>query len=219
MIKRGQNQNRLARKRILKSCGRPLKAGFDGRRKADGALGILNGLRSLPERNSRRQIERDCHGRHLALVIHRQRRVRRFIVSECRQRHGRSRGRAQVDVLQGLRSLLELRRHFHDDVILVEWPVHGRNLALPKRVVESIVQSRSIDSHAAGRIAIDDQLGLQSLILLVRVLVAQFRQAPEFLSANAAPSCSGRPDSRSAVCIDTGRCRICRQWSDLGTTA
>ena len=72
-------------------------------------------------------------------------------------------------------------------MILVERPVHGRDLALSKRVVESIVQSRGIDSHAAGGIAIDDQLGLQSFILLVRVLVAQFRQASQFVQQTWRP--------------------------------
>ena len=59
---------------------------------------------------------------------------------EGRQWHGRPCGRAQINILQGLGSLLKLRRNFHDHVILVQRPVHGGNLPLPKRVVESVVQ-------------------------------------------------------------------------------
>ena len=175
------------------------------------ALGILNRLRCLPQRNSGRQIERNRHRRHLALVIHGQRSIRRLKMREGRQRHRRSRGRAQINILQGFGSLLELRRNFHDHVILVQRPVHGGNLPLPKGVVESIVQGLRSDPHPAGGVAIDHQLGLQSFILLVGVLVAQFRQGPQLLQQARRPVVQVVRDSRSAACTGTAHCRIAHQ--------
>ena len=120
-------------------------------------------------------------------MIHRQRSIRRLVVRERSQWNGRSGGRPQIDILQGLGSLLELRRNLHDHVILIERPVHRRNLPLPKGVVERVVQGLRSNSQTAGRVAIDDQLRLQSLILLVRILVAQFRQRPQLLQQPRRP--------------------------------
>src|SRR5580704_11057076 len=173
----GQNQNRLARKRILKSRRRPLETRFNRRRKADRPLRIRDRLSGFAQRNSRREVERDGDRRHLPLVIHGQRRVRRFVVSKRRQGHGRPGGRTKVNVLQGFRSLLELRRNLHDHVILVERPVHGGNLALTKGIVKRIIQGLRSDSQTARRIAIDHQFGLQAFILLVRILIPQLGQS------------------------------------------
>ena len=79
-----------------------------------------------------------------------------------------------------------MRRNFHDHVILVQRPVHGRDLPLSERVVESVVQGLRSNAQTAGGITIDHELGLQSFILLVRILVAQFGNVFSFCNSRGA---------------------------------
>src|SRR5579871_1093067 len=79
----GKDQDRLAGEGVLKCGGRSLEAGGNRWRKSDGALGVFNGLRRLPERNSGREVERDGHRGNLSLVIYSQRRIRRLEVSKA----------------------------------------------------------------------------------------------------------------------------------------
>ena len=123
----------------------------------------------------------------LALVIHRQRYVRGLEVSERRQRYGCAAGGAQINILQRLGRLLELRRDFHDHVVLVERTVHGGNLPLPEGVVERVINILRRNSQPAGGVAVNHQLRLQSFILLVSIYVAQFRQAAHFLQQQRTP--------------------------------
>ena len=150
---------------------------------------FFDGLRRLSKRNSGSQVERNRDRRKLALVIHRQRNVGGHEVSERRQRYGRAAGGAQVNILQSLGRLLELRRDFHDHVVLVERTVHGGDLPLSEGVVERIVDVLRGYTQPAGGVAIDHQLRLQSLILLVGIHVAQFRQAAHFLQQQRTPRC------------------------------
>ena len=67
-----KNQIGLARQRILKGGRSSLKAGVDAGRQIDIVLGLIDGLRGLPEGNARGQVERNGHNRELALVIDRE---------------------------------------------------------------------------------------------------------------------------------------------------
>jgi len=95
-----------------------------------------------------------------ALVIHSQRYVRGREVSERRQRYGCAARRSQVNILQGLSRLLELRRHFHDYVVLIQRAVHGGYLPLSECIIERIVDVLRSHPQAAGGIAVDHQLCL-----------------------------------------------------------
>src|SRR6185312_6639279 len=53
------------------------------------------------------------------------------------------------------------------------------DLALPERIVERIVDLADRDSEARGGIAIDDQAGLQALVLLVAADIGKGRIALE----------------------------------------
>ena len=106
---------------------------------------------------------------------------------ESRQRNGRSSGRLQINILQGFRRLLKLRCNFHHHVILVQRPVHRRDLPLSEGIVERIVEGLRRNSHPARRIAVDHQFGLQSFVLLIRVLVAQFGQRPHLREQSRGP--------------------------------
>jgi hypothetical protein len=135
----GEDQDQHIGTGILESLSRSLPTRLDGGWKTNAAFRFLNCIRRLAESDPRRQVERDRDRRHLPLVIHRQRRVRGLVARKGGQRHGRSGGRAQINVLQGFRSLLELRCNFHDHVILVQRPVHSGDLPLSKRVVQGVV--------------------------------------------------------------------------------
>ena len=54
---RRRDQNRFIGQGLLECRGRPLKAGFYSGWKANGALGIFDHLRRLPEGHVLRQIE------------------------------------------------------------------------------------------------------------------------------------------------------------------
>ena len=93
---------------------------------------------------------------------------------ECRQRYRRAAAGAQVNILQRLSGLLILRRNFHDHMVLIQRPVHGRDLALSESIIERVIDVLGRNSQPAGRVTIDHQLRLQSFILLVSIYVAQF---------------------------------------------
>src|SRR5207244_5265181 len=137
-----QNQNRFIGQRLLECRRRPLKTGFYGGGKADGALRIVDYLRGLPQRNVLRQIERQGHRGILPLVVNRQRCVRRPKVSERSQRHSSPIRSAHINVLQRLGTSSKLRRNFHHHVILIELPVHDRDLPLSERVISRVVNIR-----------------------------------------------------------------------------
>ena len=88
----------------------------------------------------------------------------------------RSAGRADIDVLQPFGVLPPLRRHLHDDVILVERVVDGRNLALPERVVERRRDGAGRDTEPARGVAIDGDVHLQSALLLIGIDVGDDRR-------------------------------------------
>src|SRR5207237_1854741 len=132
---RRQDQNPFISQRLLECCCGTLITSLDGGRKADGALRTVDYLRGLPQRNVLRQIERQGHRGILPLVVNRQRCVRRPKVSERSQRHSSPIRSAHINVLQRLGTSSKLRRNFHHHVILIELPVHDRDLPLAERVI------------------------------------------------------------------------------------
>ena len=113
---------------------------------------------------------------------------------------------ADVDVLQRLRVLPVLRRHLHDDVVLVERIVDRRDLALAEGVVERVVDHAGVDAEPRRGRAVDHQIGLEPLVLLVGVDVAQLGQLLQRLEDLGRPGRRGRRACRPAACIGTARC-------------
>ena len=84
--------------------------------------------------------------------------------------------RFHVKILQRVGVLAELRRDLEDDVVLVELGEHDGDQALSEGVVEGVVDGRGRQAEARGGVAIDDQVFLEGVILLVGGDVAQLRQ-------------------------------------------
>ncbi len=57
---------------------------------------------------------------------------------------------------------------------------------MPERVVKSIVERLRRDPQPAGGVAVDHKLGLQTFVLLVRILVSQLRQFFSFCNRRGA---------------------------------
>ena len=72
-----------------------------------------------------------------------------------------------IDIVQSLGALPELRRHLHHHMVLIERRVHRRYLALPKGVVQSVIDQLRRDSHPRGGLAVIIERGLQAAVLLV----------------------------------------------------
>ena len=72
-------------------------------------------------------------------------------------------------------------------MILIQWPVHDGDLALPKRIVESIVDVGGIHAQPSSGIAIDDDGGFQAFVLLIGVDIAKLRKGPQFLQEKRRP--------------------------------
>ena len=68
-----RDQRRLAAQRGLERLGVALEGRDDRRRHADLARSLVDGVDRLAERDAGHQVERDGHGRELALVGNQQR--------------------------------------------------------------------------------------------------------------------------------------------------
>ena len=88
---------------------------------------------------------------------------------------------ADIDVVQRLRVLPELRRHLHHHVILVLRVVDHRDLALAEGVVERVVDLADGQPEPRRGGAVDDEIALQPLLLLIEVDVGD--AAATFCSA------------------------------------
>ena len=104
-----------------------------------------------------------------------------------RQRNLGSPGGAYEDILQRIRVLVKLRGHLHDHVILVQLPVHGRNLPLAKGIVQRVIHILRTDSQPGGGVAVNDNLLLQAAVLLIGRDVGQLMQHPQFLQQARRP--------------------------------
>ena len=120
-------------------------------------------------------------------MVHGKRRRRRLDRRERAQGH-RAAGRgAQVDVLEVLRTDLQLGRSFEDDAVLVELGEHRRDLALSERVVERVVDLLRRDAEARRRAPVDDDARLKPRVLHVARDVAQLGQALQLLDESRDP--------------------------------
>jgi hypothetical protein len=72
--KRAEDENRRARQRVPECLSIALKAGLKRERLAELLFNLLDGAYCLTDRGARQQIERDGHGRELALMVDHQRR-------------------------------------------------------------------------------------------------------------------------------------------------
>ncbi len=84
---------------------------------------------------------------------------------------------ADIQVLENLRVLPELRRHFHDDMILLrtEGIVDGGDLRLGKGVAQRIVDLNLRQAQARGAVAIHDQVGLETAGLQIGIHIGDLR--------------------------------------------
>ena len=173
--KRRNNQEGLGGKRSLEGLHRSGKHAPNGCRHADILLRLADGLNRIAQGDPRRQIESDCHGGELPVVVYGQRRNPLFEMGHGAERNHLAGAGVDVNVVERLRVLPELRRDFHHHVILVERGVHRRDLGLAEGAVESGIHQLGCDSEPGRRLAVIDQPGLQAAILLVRVHVGEFR--------------------------------------------
>ena len=120
-------------------------------------LRVFNRCRRITEGRARREVEGDCYGRELALVIDGQRRRSGLKMCESAQWHRATTRRAHVNILQLGWILLELRHRFQNHMILIQLREERRNLPLTEGVVERIVNGLRRDSQARRCHAVDDE--------------------------------------------------------------
>ena len=90
----------------------------------------------------------------------------------CRRRRT---GRADIDVLQRVGALPELRRDAHHDVILVRVLVDRRDKALTEGVVKRRVDLRDGDAETRGRRPIDREFDFKPVRLLIGIDILELR--------------------------------------------
>src|SRR5437667_146047 len=76
-------------------------------------------------------------------------------------------GRAEVEVLELLRALLELGHHLQHDVVLVQLGEHDRDLPLAEGIVERLVDHRRRDAEARRGVSVDDERRAQPAVLRI----------------------------------------------------
>ena len=118
---------------------------------------------------------------------------------------------ADIDVLQRLRALPELRRHLHHDMILVEIVVDRRDLALAEGVVERVVDLRRGDAEPRRRGAVDREFDLQPLVLAVGIDVLELGHVLQRVGDLRHPFVRDRPACRPGSCTDRRRCPAARR--------
>ena len=105
-------------------------------------------------------------------------------------------------LLQRIGVLAELRGDFQHHMVLVELREHDGDQALAEGVVEGVVDGRSGQAEPRGRVAIDDQVFFQRVILLVGGHVAQVGQSLQLGHEPRHPSGQVVRDWRPPDCTD-----------------
>ena len=108
-------------------------------------------------------------------------------VSEGRQRHLRALAGDHIHTLQRIRRELVAGIDFQHDVILVQRLVDGRNLLLAESVIENVVDLLWRDPQTRSRVAIDDDVFLQSTDLLIAVHVLELGNLAKLLQELGRP--------------------------------
>ena len=94
--------------------------------------------------------------------------------ARCLRAAGGRRGGTHINVFQRFRALPELRRDFHRDMILIERVVDRRNLALPERVIQRVVDLGERNTQPRRRLPVHRELDLKAFVLLIGIHVLQF---------------------------------------------
>ena len=149
--------------------------------------GVLDRDHRVAERHVGGQVEGDGHGREEPLVVHLQGRCGRLEAGQRGERHRRAGLRAHVDRRERLRTLPELGRQLHHHVVLVERGVDRRDLALPERAVQRLVDEPGAHSDPGRGVPVDGERHLQARVLLVARDVAQLGQRAERLEHARGP--------------------------------
>src|SRR5664280_1914669 len=184
---RGENEERRVRERRTERPRGSLESRLDALGKAELLSRLFDGSDSPSERGVRSEVERHGRDGELPLMVHGERRVRRLDGRERAQRHRAAGRRAQVDVLEVFRTDLQLGLPFENDAVLVELSEHRRDLALPERVVERVVDLLRCDAEPRRRVPVDDDARLKSRVLHVARDVAQLGQAFQLLDESRDP--------------------------------
>ena len=92
------------------------------------------------------------------------------------QRHLAAAGAADIDVVQLAGVLLKVGLGLQNDAILVQLGEDRRDDALTIGVVKGVVDELGGDAETRGRAAVDGQVGLQALALLIAAHVPELRQ-------------------------------------------
>ena len=165
------NQERLPRQGGLEGLQRAGKTPVNGGGHAQFLLHRGNIIDRFAQRHAGIQIERDGDGGKLALVVDLDGGGLSAQARHGRERHFPAVGGLKVNGIQPRGRLPPAGRHLHDDIILIERCVHGRDQRLPKGAVERVVQTRCRQAQAHGRRTVIRQSRFQAFILLVGVNV------------------------------------------------
>ena len=96
--------------------------------------------------------------------------------------------RLHVEIVECRRDVWKFWRNLHDHVVLVELREDGGDLALAEGIVERVVDVGHGDAEARCGVAIDDQVGAETLVLQVAGDIGDGLLLAQFL----APSCACR---------------------------
>ena len=145
---------------------------------------------SVAQRHTRREAERERHGRKLALMIHRDGGGGWLIFRDGAQRNDRADraiGCTQVDLVQSFGALPEFWIDLHNDMVLVQRAEHGRDLPLSESIVKCVVDQLRRNSEPRGCGSIVDERCLKPIILLVAVHVGEAGQFAHLLQQDRPP--------------------------------
>ena len=104
--------------------------------------------------------------------------------------------RADENFVEGAWICLKFWIHLQNDAILVLGPIHDGDLTLAEGTVEGGIDDIGLNSQPASGIAVDDDVGLQTLKLLVAIDVNQLRR---FFQLFDQAGCPGIRSSKSTL--------------------
>ena len=111
----------------------------------------------------------------------RERRVAHLHRGEGAQRDRLAGARFHINLVEQIGRFAKLRLHFENDAELIELGENDRDLALAERVVKRVVDGLGQDVEARRFFAIDIDIQLQAIDLLIAGHVGQLRKLTEFL--------------------------------------
>src|SRR5262249_54256186 len=134
-----------------------------------------------PRQGGERHLATRSAERHLGANRRLATRAAERLATRTGQRRLATHGGAQANVLQILQAILKLRFDLQHDPILVRLRKDGRDLPLPKGVIQRIVDRLWADAETRRRIAVNDQARLQAQDLGVAGHITQLRQLLQLL--------------------------------------